>query len=289
MDWVHLHRPVQWTKNVVVLSALVFGGQVGSPSHVARAIGAVLAFCLVSSAGYIWNDWWDRGRDRLHPEKRFRPIAAGMIGPQDALRWSGVLLVAAFVLSALVSPLLLVILATYSGLMAAYTVRLKHIPVIDVVIIAIGFVLRAIAGVVAVDVAMSRWLLVCTFLLSLFLGFGKRRHEFMALGEVAAKHRPSLGGYSEPMLNGLILATSGLALLGYTAYAATTPTVTTHWPMMLTAPLVAVAIGRYLVLIFQRGSGGSPESILLRDVPLIVAICSWGLAIVAVLVRFQVS
>lgn len=289
MDWMHLHRPVQWTKNVVVLSALVFGGQVGSPLHVAKALIAVLAFCLASSAGYILNDWWDRERDRLHPEKRFRPIAAGRIRPQDALRWGGVLLVAALVLSAFVSPMLLLVIMTYSVLSTAYTARLKHVPVVDVVIIAVGFVLRAIAGAVAVDVPMSRWLLVCTFLLALFLGFGKRRHEYVALGDLADKHRPSLGGTSERMLNGLILTTAACVLLAYTAYAATTPTVTTHWPMLLTAPLVAAAIGRYLVVIFRHGSGGSPENVLLHDVPLILAIGTWGLAIVAVLLRYQVS
>jgi len=287
-DWVQLLRPVQWTKNVVVLSALVFGGEAGFPDHVARALVAVLAFCLVSSAGYILNDWRDRDRDRLHPEKRFRPIASGKICERDALRSGGVLLVAAMMLSALVSPSLLAVIVTYGALSAAYTVQLKHVPVIDVVIIAVGFVLRAIAGAVAVDVPMSWWLLVCTFLLALFLGFGKRRHEFVALGYVAEKHRPSLSGYSERVLNGLILATAGSVLLAYTVYAATTPTVTVHWPMLLTVPLVTMAIGRYLVLIFHHGSGGSPESILLRDVPLILAIASWALAIVAVLVRFQV-
>lgn len=289
MDWVQLHRPVQWTKNVVVISALVFGGQVGSLPHVARALVAVLAFCLVSSAGYILNDWRDRERDRLHPEKRFRPIAAGRIRPQYALRWGGVLLVAAFVLSALVSPMLFLVVVTYSVLSAAYTARLKHVPIVDVVMIAAGFVLRAIAGAVAVDVPMSRWLLVCTFLLALFLGFGKRRHEYVTLGGLADKHRPSLGGASERMLNGLIVTTAASALLAYTAYAATTPTVTTHWPMLLTVPLVAAAIGRYIVIIFRHGSGGSPENTLLRDVPLLVAIGLWGLAIVAVLLRYQVS
>ncbi len=287
MEWVLLHRPVQWTKNAVVLSALVFGGQAGSFSHVARALIAVLAFCLVSSAGYIWNDWWDRERDRLHPEKRLRSIASGRIQPHAALLWSAALLFGSSVLSLLVSPLLLLVIAGYAGLMAAYTARLKHIPIVDVVVIAIGFVLRAIAGAVAVTVPMSRWLLVCTFLLALFLGYCKRRHELVALREVAARHRPALGGYTRRIVNSLIVVTSGLTLVAYTVYAATTPTVTTHWPMLLTAPLVAFAIGRYLVLVFRHNSGGSPEFVLLRDVPLILAIVSWALTIGAVLIRFQ--
>lgn len=282
-----MHRPVQWSKNAVVLSALVFGGQAGSSSQVARALLAVLAFCLVSSAGYIWNDWGDRDRDRLHPEKRLRPIAARRIRPAAALAWSVALFFSSLFLSLLVSPLLLLVVAVYGGLMATYTSRLKHIPVLDVVVIAVGFVLRAIAGAVAVDVPMSRWLLVCTFLLALFLGFGKRRHEFVTLGKTAVKHRPALGGYSRGMLNGLIAVTSALTLVAYIAYAATTPTVSTHWPMLLTVPLVAFAIGRYLVLVLRHDSGGSPEMLLVRDVPLIVVIVFWTLAIMAVLSRFQ--
>lgn len=287
LEWVLLHRPVQWTKNAVVLSALIFGGQAGIPSQVARAVVAVLAFCIVSSAGYIWNDLRDRERDRLHPEKRLRPIASCRIRPLAALLWSIALLVVGFGLSILVSPLLLLTVAIYIALMAAYTIRLKHVPLLDVVIIALGFVLRAVAGAFAVDVPMSGWLLVCTFLLALFLGFGKRRNELSTLGEDAAEHRPALRGYSNQRLNALIIATAGLTLIAYTAYAATTPTVTTHWPLLLTAPAVAVAIGRYLVLVYRHNAGGSPEVLLLRDAPLLLAIGIWALAIVAVLSRYQ--
>lgn len=286
-DWVRLHRPLQWTKNLVVLSALVFGGQADSASHVVMALIAVVSFVLVSSAGYIWNDWWDRERDRVHPEKRHRPIASGRVDPGAALCWGAGLLLAASALSLLVSPALLAIVAIYVLLMGAYTTHLKHIPVLDVVVIAIGFVLRAVAGAVAVDVAMSRWLLVCTLLLSLFLGYGKRRHEFVSLGRRAALHRPALGLYSVTLLNGLIVTTASLTLLAYTAYAATTATVTTHWPMLLTVPIVVLAVGRYLILIFRHNSGGSPEAILVRDRLLILAIGSWTLAMVAVLARFQ--
>lgn len=288
-DWVHLHRPVQWTKNAVVLSALVFGGRTGSVQDVANALAAVTAFCLVSGAGYIWNDWWDRDRDRSHPEKRHRPIASGRIQAGAALVWGAGLLTVASIVSLLVSPSLFLVIAVYAGLMAVYSIRLKHIAVLDVVIIAIGFVLRAIAGAVAVDVLISRWLLVCTFLLALFLGFGKRRHEFVTLGQRAIQHRPALGRYSEATLNGFILASAGLTLLSYTAYAATTPTVDTHWPMLLTVPPVAFAIGRYLDLLIRKNLGGTPELILLRDVPLIGAIASWALVVMVVLMRFQVS
>lgn len=288
-DWVRLHRPLQWTKNLVVLSALVFGGQADSPSHVVRAFIAVLAFVLVSSAGYIWNDWWDRERDRVHPEKCHRPIASGQVEPSAALVWGACLLITAAALSLLVSPSLIAIIAIYTLLMVAYTTYLKHMPVLDVVVIAVGFVLRAVAGAVAVDVAMSRWLLVCTLLLSLFLGYGKRRHEFISLGRRAALHRPALGFYSMRLLDGLILTTAGLTLLAYTAYAATTATVTTHWPMLLTVPIVAFAVGRYLGLVFRHNSGGSPEAILVRDRPLVLAIGCWALAMVAILARFQVG
>jgi 4-hydroxybenzoate polyprenyltransferase len=284
-----MHRPVQWIKNAVVLSAVVFGGQTDSPSRVASALVAVLAFCLVSSAGYIWNDWWDRDRDRLHPEKRLRPIASGRVPPQAALLWSIGLLISASTLSLLISASLFTVIAIYIVLSGAYTIFLKHIPVFDVVVLSIGFVLRAIAGAVAVDVPMSRWLLVCTLLLALFLGFGKRRHELLTLGERAVMHRPALAGYSTRMLNGLTGISAGLTLLAYTGYAAMTPTVTTHWPMLMTVPVVAFAIVRYLFLIFRRNMGGSPESILLHDVPLILTITIWSVGIVALLMRFQVS
>jgi len=288
IDWARLHRPLQWTKNLIVLSALVFGGQADSIPHVVSALITVLAFVLVSSAGYIWNDWWDRERDRLHPEKRHRPIASRQVDPSAALFWAGGLLVTASALSLLVSPALLAIIAIYTLLTGTYTIYLKHVPVLDVVVIAVGFVLRAVAGAVAVDVSMSSWLLVCTLLLSLFLGYGKRRHEFITLGQRAALHRPALGLYSVRLLDGLILTTAGLTLLAYTAYAATTATVTTHWPMLLTVPIVLFAVGRYLVLIFRHNSGGSPEAILVRDLPLILAIGGWTLAMVAVLAFFQV-
>ncbi len=284
-----LHRPVQWTKNVVVLSALVFGGRADSPAHVANALLAMVTFCLVSSAGYIWNDWWDRERDRLHPEKRFRPIASGKVRPKPALMWSGGLILGASILSLGVSASLFAVIVLYMLLTGAYTARLKLIPVLDVVVLALAFVLRAIAGAVAVDVPMSRWLIVCTVLLALFLGFGKRRHELVTLRERAALHRPSLGAYSEPMLDALIGASAGLTLIAYTAYAATTPTVTMNWPMLTTVPPVAFALGRYVFLIYRHNLGGSPEHILLHDRLLIAAILAWSVLVVALLMRFQVS
>lgn len=284
-----MFRPVQWTKNAVVLSALVFGGKTGSPSHLANALIALGAFCLVSSAGYIWNDWRDRDRDRLHPEKRLRPIASGRVPARSALLWSIGLLSAGSTLGLLVSPALFSVIVIYSALSGAYTMCLKHVPIVDVIVIAIGFVLRAIAGAVAVDVPMSRWLLVCTFLLALFLGLGKRRHELATMGDRAVMHRPALSRYSGRMLDGLVIGSAGLTLLAYSGYAATTPTVTTHWPLLMTVPLVAFAIGRYLFLIFRHDLGGTPESVLLHDVPLILTILIWSLSILALLRRFQVA
>lgn len=287
--WLRLHRPLQWTKNAVVLSALVFGGRAGDPQDVGRALGAVLAFCAISSAGYIWNDIWDRDRDRLHPDKRDRPIASGCIAPRAALLWSVILLTGALALGGLLSPALVWIEAAYVVLMGAYTIRLKHLPLLDVAVIAAGFVLRAMAGAVAVDVPMSAWLLVCTFLLALILGFGKRRHELVALGAMAARHRPALAGYSRRVLDGLIVASAALALIAYFTYAATTPTVSTNWPMQLTVPFVAFAIGRYLFLVFRRNLGGSPEKVLVLDRPLQVALVGWALAIALALLGFQAT
>lgn len=187
--WLRLVRPIQWAKNAVVLAALVFGHVWDDPANIVRALAAALAFCLISSAGYILNDWVDIDRDRHHPIKRNRPLASDMIAVRPAVWLAVVLLVASLAISLAVSPWLALVIVAYGVLMSGYSLWLKHLVIVDVFVIAIGFLLRALAGGVAVGVRVSSWLMLCTVLLALFLGFSKRRSEMMTLDEAAAWHR----------------------------------------------------------------------------------------------------
>lgn len=280
--WLRLIRPSQWVKNAVVLAALVFGQVWHDPLNIVRALIAVLAFSLVSSAGYILNDWADRDRDRHHPEKRFRPLAAGTIPVQQAA-WLGViLLLLALGISTLVTPWLTLVIGTYAALMVAYSLRLKHVVIVDVFVIAAGFLLRAVAGGVAVNVRISSWLMLCTVLLALFLGFCKRRHELLTLDSSAAQHRRSLDGYTARILDLFILLSASSALMAYSMYTFTAESVPANGMMMITIPVVGFAIFRYLFLVYGRTLGGAPESLLFRDRPLFWSIVLWAWAVVGV-------
>lgn len=280
--WLSLLRFPQWSKNAVVFAALVFGDP--QVAHAAvRTIIAFLAFCLVSSAGYILNDLIDADLDRLHPAKRHRPIASGAVAPAVATAISALLLLSGLGAAFAVSMDVLVVLAGYALLSLAYSLRLKQIVLVDALAIALGFLLRAVAGAAAVEVPVSAWLMLCTVLLALFLAFAKRRSELVRLGENAASHRPVLAGYSLPMLNWLLIATAGATIAAYTLYSLTSSSVPSNGAMLLSALFVAFAVARYLLLVFRRGEGGNPELLLWRDWPLLVAIIGWAIAVVIVL------
>lgn len=268
-------RPAQWIKNGLVFAGLVFGGKLFDPGAVASAILAAIWFCLLSSGFYLINDVRDRHVDRLHPVKRFRPVAAGMVSPVTAARLGVVLITIALACSALLgAPFLLVMLA-YAILMTAYNLGLKQIVILDVFAIASGFVLRAVGGAVAVGVAISPWLLICTLLLALLLGFGKRRHELLLL-ERAGRHRANLETYTEAMLDQAVAVTATGSLLAYAMYTFDSDSVAFDHRMMLTIPIVAYGIFRYLYLLYGRGQGGAPESLLLSDRPLLGAVATWS-------------
>jgi 4-hydroxybenzoate polyprenyltransferase len=266
-----------------VFAGVVFGGQVGEPDALARATLAFVAFCLVSSAVYVFNDWHDREEDRLHPTKRWRPVAARQVSPLSALMFATGLLVVALTVALQVSPELLFVVAAYAVLMVAYTLWLRQIAILDILGIAGGFVLRAWAGAVAVDVPISNWLFVCTLLLALFLGLGKRRHELRMLHDDVAHHRPSLAGYKRLDLDRVLVAVAAITALTYTVYALTIPSYDRSLPMVLTVPFVIAGIGRYLFLILRRNLGGTPEILLIRDRPLFVSILLWIVAVGLVL------
>jgi 4-hydroxybenzoate polyprenyltransferase len=268
-------RPAQWLKNGVVFAGLVFGGKLLEPASVASATLAALAFCLLSSGFYLVNDVRDRDADRLHPVKRLRPIPAGELAPRTAGLVGVILVVAAMVASALLSWSLLLVFVAYAGLMTAYNLGVKEIAILDVFAIAAGFVLRAVAGAIAVEVSISPWLLVCTMLLALLIGFGKRRQELVDL-ENASEHRRNLSVYNQAMLDQSVAVTAAGTLIAYAVYTFDSESAQYHHRMMFTIPIVAYGVFRYLYLLYLGGKGGAPETMLLTDRPLLASVAAWA-------------
>jgi 4-hydroxybenzoate polyprenyltransferase len=270
-------RPAQWLKNGIVFAGLVFGGKLLEASAVASATLAALAFCLLSSGFYLINDVRDRDADRLHPAKRMRPIAAGERAPRPAAVLGVLLILFAIAASALLSWSLMYVFLAYAGLMAAYNLGLKEIAIIDVFAIAGGFVLRAVGGAIVVDVSISPWLLVCTMLLALLIGFGKRRHELVVLND-ARGHRRNLSVYNQAMLDQSVAVSAAGTLIAYAVYTFDSESAQNHHRMMLTIPFVAYGVFRYLYLLYLGGQGGAPETMLLTDRPLVAAVAAWATA-----------
>jgi 4-hydroxybenzoate polyprenyltransferase len=278
-------RPAQWTKNLFVLAGLLFGRRLFDPQSVLLAASAFAIFCALSSAVYLINDVLDREADRVHPLKSARPIASGALKPRVALLAAG-LLSAASILAALVfSPVLGIVAGAYLLLLAFYSMWLKHIVIVDVLTIAAGFVLRAVAGAVAVSVPISHWLLVCTTLLALFLALSKRRHELTLLAGGATGHRRILEEYSPYLLDQMVGVVTASTLVAYAIYATSTETAerlgTTR--LGLTIPFVLYGIFRYLYLVHQKRGGGSPAEMLLTDRPLLICVGLWAACVVLIL------
>lgn len=276
-------RPAQWTKNAVLLAGVVFARRVDDAESVAIALLAVIGFSLLSSGIYLINDVIDAPHDRLHPLKRLRPVARGAIIGRHAIVAAVVLLLLGLLIGTLIRPLFLVTMLAYVVLMVGYSLGLKQFLLLDVFVIAIGFVLRAVAGAVAVRVPISPWLLLCTLLLALFLGFCKRRHEVDTLGQVASLHRATLGLYTLRLLDQVIAISAAATIMAYSIYTFDASNVPANNAMMLTIPFVVFAMFRYLVLVYRRRLGGSPEWLLLRDWPLLASIAGWGAAALVVL------
>jgi 4-hydroxybenzoate polyprenyltransferase len=277
-------RPRQWAKNVFVFAALVFAGRLADPAAVLRVCGAFSVFCVLSSAVYLINDVRDRESDRRHPHKRSRPIAAGELGPGTASAASAVLAAFALLAAFRLSEGLGRVAAAYLVLNLAYSFGLKRIVILDVMMVACGFLLRALAGALVLDVEISRWLVLCTGLLALFLGFVKRRQEIAATnGETAT--RASLREYSLPFLDQMIAIVTGATVVAYSLYAFS-PEVAQKLGtrnLGLTIPFVLFGIFRYLYLVHQRGVGENPTTVVLTDPPLIVDVALWAVAVVGAL------
>lgn len=280
-------RPQQWTKNLFVLAALPFGLKLFDPAAVALALAAFVVFCALSGVVYLVNDLHDREADRLHPAKRARPIAAGEISPQTAGVAALVIGSGALSGAALIGMPFLTAAAGYLALFALYSRWLKHIVIIDVLAIAIGFVLRTYAGAAAIDVPVSDWLLVCTVLLALFLGLAKRRHEITLLSGDAAGHRRILDEYNPYLLDQMIGVVTASTLMAYIIYCTSSDTVErfgTH-NLVLTIPFPIYGILRYLYLVHRKEGGGNPSELLITDRPLLICVGLWGLVTTLVIYR----
>jgi 4-hydroxybenzoate polyprenyltransferase len=277
-------RPRQWTKNGLLFIALAFTLNLQQPSLLLRTIAAFVCFCALSSAGYLLNDVVDVEADRAHPTKRLRPIAAGQV-PVSVALGLGIALVAVGLGGAFVIGLLFGVLAlAYALLTAVYSTTLKHIVLLDIFGIAGGFVLRAAAGAVAIDVPISPWLYIATLLGALLIALGKRRTELETLGvEAAVGHRRNLESYSLEFIDQLILVISSAALMTYALYTFSAENLPKNHSMMVTIPVVLYGLFRYLFLVRQGDVGAAPEELLFRDRPLMVAVVLWALLAVTML------
>jgi len=278
-------RPRQWTKNLLVFAGLIFSQGLHEPVLVARSILAFAIFCLLSGGVYLVNDVVDAERDRAHPQKRNRPVASGRLPARVALIAGIVVLAGATVAAFLLSVPFGAAALAYAMLLTAYSAGLKHVVIVDGLIIAAGFVLRALGGVLLLDIELSHWLLLCTILLALFLTFGKRRHELIALEAGAADHRPILSEYSPQLLDQMIAVVTASTLMAYALYTMAPETQarlgTTRLP--LTIPFVLYGIFRYLYLLYRRDLGGDPSEHLLTDRALLIDVALWGAAVVVIL------
>ncbi len=280
-------RPKQWSKNAFVFVPLVFDRKLFDPTSVVRTLMAFILLCAMSSAVYLMNDLADMATDRLHPVKRNRPLASGRLNPMVARVAFFVLALSSLAAGYALSPGLAAVLLVYLALQLAYTFRLKHMVILDILAVAGGFVLRIAAGVAVISVVrFSPWLYVFGGFLALFLVVGKRRHELVLLGEGAGDHRAILSEYNLDLIDrmqGIVVTSSLIAYSTYTFLAEGLPD---NHAMMLTIPFVLYGFFRYLYLVYMRGEGGEPEEILLHDRPLQVALALWAITVAAVLYLF---
>ena len=280
-------RPRQWSKNVFVLAGIVFAGRLFEARAELRVLACFALFCAASSAVYLANDVADRAIDAHHPLKRTRPIASGRLSPALAIAASAVLMLVALAGTALLNRATLAVTAAYLASTLAYSLGLKRAFLLDVMIVAAGFVLRAVAGASCIEAEISPWLLVCSFLLALFLALGKRRAELVLLGQDATNHRVALGSYSLPLVDSWLTALAGAAIVSYALYTQSQRTVehfgTTN--LLYTVPFVIYALFRYQHHVVRQDAGGDPGSLLLQDPGLWISLLAWAITAAVVIYR----
>lgn len=280
-------RPKQWTKNVFIFAALLFDIKLLDVTYVGRITLAFILFCILSGSVYLINDLTDIDRDRQHPVKRNRPLASGGLSKSWAVSAAIVLPIIALSMSFLLQPLFGLIALVYFVIQLFYSFGLKDVVILDVLIIAAGFVLRVAAGsAVAEAERFSPWLYVCITLLALFLALGKRRNELLLLEASALGHRKVLQEYSPQLLDEMIALVTSSTVIAYSLYTFSAENLPPNKSMMLTIPFFLYSIFRYLYLIYQKNLGGSPEEILLRDVPFVISNLCWGVTVVLILYVF---
>jgi 4-hydroxybenzoate polyprenyltransferase len=274
-------RPRQWTKNLLLFGGILFAAKIGDAVRWLEAIAAFGVYCAASSAAYLVNDVRDREADRAHPIKRCRPVARGEISVRAALVLAGSLFLAAVAVAILLGPPSLGLLAAFAALQAAYTLRLKHVVLIDVFGIAALFVIRAAAGAEAVDVPISPWLFLCTGLLALFLALGKRRGELVLVHAQETPGRRVLDGYTLPVIDQFVSIIAAATIVAYALY---TFTARDSHALMITIPYVVFGIFRYVLLLNRQEIGEEPDQVLVTDLPILGCVAAWALTCGIILV-----
>lgn len=283
ISFVQCLRPKQWTKNLLVIAAFLFSlNKISLAAGVDAFIGFLL-FCATSGVVYIVNDWFDLEKDRAHPVKKFRPMAAGRIPPNAALLFGLILLGASFAFALSKNLMFGLLLIIYFLMNVAYSAWLKHVVILDIMIIAAGFVMRSVGGGLIIGVQLTPWFLVCTMLLALFLAISKRRHEFISVPDKASR-RKVLRLYSTQLLDQLISIVTTSTIISYSLFTFTS---SGNFHMMWTIPFVMYGIFRYLYLIYMKDEGGSPERIILEDKPILITVVLYGLSVVCILRYLQ--
>lgn len=278
-------RPRQWTKNFFIFAGILFSQNLFEMPLLLRVVAAFALFCLLSGTVYTFNDLLDIDEDKRHPTKANRPLASGKLSIATARIAIIILPIVSLAAAWMLGLPFFITAAAYLALQVAYSLWLKHIVILDLFSIAAGFVLRVLAGALVIDVEISSWFILCTVLLSLFLGLGKRRHELETLEDEAQSHRPVLNDYSSYLLDQMISVVTASTVVCYALYTMSTETIDKFGTknLVLTVPFVLYGVFRYLYLIHKKGEGGSPENILSGDLPLLTNIFLWAITAAVIL------
>ena len=276
-------RPKQWAKNMFLFAGLIFGEKLFHPSLLVRNVLAFVLFCLISSSVYLINDLTDIEKDRQHPTKRLRPLPSGRLQPRVAAIAAGLFSLISIPLAFLLDLQFGLVALAYLATMITYSLLLKNLVIVDVLVVAAGYLLRVAGGVIVTGVPFSPWLYLCTTLLALFISFSKRRHELLILEGAANEHRATLNEYTPHLLDEMIAVVTSTTVVAYSLYTFSAPNLPPNHTMMLTIPFVLYGIFRYLYLIHVRNEGGTPEELVFKDKPLLLDIALWGLTVLLVL------
>jgi 4-hydroxybenzoate polyprenyltransferase len=289
MEIIKLLRPHQWLKNMILFAGLIFSLHFRDPQYIIQAVYGFIIFCLLSSASYVFNDILDRERDRQHPIKKDRPIASGKVSVGSGVIIGIILAVISLAWAYFEGLEFFLAALSYFILVMVYSLKLKEIVIVDVLSVALGFVIRAAAGVLilhplSTDIVLSPWLVICTILLALFIILGKRRHELLLLENGSGNHRPVLQEYTPALLDMMISIVTACVLLSYILYTMSDRTFEELGTnkMIYTVPFVLYGIFRYMYLIYSKNKGGSPEKLLVEDMPLIIDVFLWVLATIII-------